>query len=224
MAKPYVSLYCLKDIKLPFKIVPKARPRVTENGTYNPKRYTSSKKNVALMVTQRLTLHREAIGRTLGMAWPKGNSYGIDLSVFLHSPTGGDVDGLVGNVMDACEGLLWMNDRQVVRVCVTKCIIPASEKPYAMMSVCLYQGTGFEAKAPTRAKNGLTRQRETNRKLKAAAEAKSRGTRTMTVQEYRAAIEKKNARVRRSKLVVRPGDIAKRNRKQSLGRGKNLQG
>jgi Holliday junction resolvase RusA-like endonuclease len=214
----------LEAIEIPCRVVPKARPRVTANGTYNPARYTTSKRRVAFAVKSAL-LKAAKWGK-----WPQNMSYGIDLRVCVHKATEGDVDGLVGNVMDACEGLLWVNDRQVIRVHVDKVLIAPTEPVFAVMNVCVYEGTGFEYRTPSKAKKPRVGTKANlfevhPRKIKAdpALQLKPQ----MTAAEYRKYVEayrKKHGKVPRATgIAVKAGDsavqaLARRNRKNSLGR------
>jgi Holliday junction resolvase RusA-like endonuclease len=79
----------------------KARPRVTTNGTYMPGGYQDWMNETRYALLQ----------RTKGLPLERP----ISVSIEIHAPTRGrgDLDNLAGGLLDAGNGILWKDDRQV---------------------------------------------------------------------------------------------------------------
>ncbi len=111
-------------IELPWRAVPKARPRVTSRGTYMPPKYRAWKEDVAeliQMVHPRVTLEKPV----LCVVRFGSESTRIELTEYEEEYqrakyVTGDVDNLAGSVLDSLQdsGII-TNDRQVVRLDAT---------------------------------------------------------------------------------------------------------
>ena len=103
-------------LELPWKGVPKPRPRVTVNGTYMPKEYTEWKAAVAEVVAAK----RVAVlsGPLSLMVRFKKESVEVIMSEGAPPRFGqGDIDNLVGGLMDALQDAgCFKNDIQVARL------------------------------------------------------------------------------------------------------------
>ena len=145
--------FVLPQVTVPLPLIPKARPRVTEKGTYMPKGYMRCRNAIAALLISALNRSRPQIVEVFGtLGWPKDASYGIGLVVTVHKSTDGDVDGFVGTVMDAGNGLVWVDDRQIAHCEVEKTIVAPGVPRQAFVRICVYDETGFEPK--TRAQAG----------------------------------------------------------------------
>lgn len=110
------------SIVIPWPGMPKARPRVTENGTYMPPKYVEWKKNVAQYLGYQSRRVEGPVslyfifteGHVHVRVVPIVENYQRDKGVKA------DIDNLIGGVMDAMEeaGTL-VNDSQVVHVTAT---------------------------------------------------------------------------------------------------------
>ncbi|MBQ7704489.1 MAG: RusA family crossover junction endodeoxyribonuclease [Selenomonadaceae bacterium] len=95
-------------LKIDIVPVPLARPRVTKRGTFLLKRSQQFRKDFQTLL--RAAFH--------------GTPLSEPLSVTLHfykpikttARTYGDIDNLVKAVFDACNGILWLDDRQIVEM------------------------------------------------------------------------------------------------------------
>ncbi len=111
------------EILFPFRPVPKARPRVSERGAYTPSRTKEHEKQLAVIMRSALA----ASGR-------KTLEKGVCVEVFFNFKAGrnsqalypmGDIDNYLKAVLDAGNGILWLDDQQVVRVVMSKQITQA---------------------------------------------------------------------------------------------------
>ena len=96
-------------ISIPFVPVPKARPRVGKTRTVMPKRYKGSRGHVAWYMVD---------ARNRAGPWEKVGSYHVEIVFF--GKTRGDVDNLAGTILDAGTGVLWDDDRQVLKLSCEK--------------------------------------------------------------------------------------------------------
>lgn len=119
------------QIDLPFAPIPKARPRVYANRTVMPQAYKSCRDTVSLIMLNARNRMKEP--------WPLDRSYQVDYVV--RGPNRGDIDNRVGTVMDAANGVLWADDRQVVRIIAEKQL---SKNSSATIIVTILESTGFE--------------------------------------------------------------------------------
>jgi Holliday junction resolvase RusA-like endonuclease len=107
-------------VEVPYPPKPKARPRVTKNGTFMPKEYVEWKANVAEVVA--LTTGKMSLAGPLSLVV----EFHKEKMVFVMSEGApkrfgrADIDNLMGGLMDAIElsGLI-TNDRQVSRIGAT---------------------------------------------------------------------------------------------------------
>ena len=86
--------------------VPKKRPRVTRNGTYMPHGYTDWKQETAYQM-------RKAWGQP-----PIEGTLGVAIELVARKRPRGDMDNLAGAVLDAGNGVLWVDDRQIAALSV----------------------------------------------------------------------------------------------------------
>jgi len=179
------------EVVLPFVVIPKARPRVTKDVTYMPPRYVHCRSAIAMLLANA----KRSYEGCLPLQWSKALSYSIVVRVWVNKSTEGDVDSLLGTVMDAGNGILWIDDRQVVKATTEKHI---REKDgcvrRAEVEVFPLEQTGFEPKfARKRAKPSAP----TN-----TAGAR-RGTPTVTIEEYRNMLQA--SRTKKGKCPPRSG-------------------
>lgn len=113
--------------------VPQGRPRFTKNGhTYDPEKSRSYKQLVRFWVTQRL--------KNIDGFKPFENALCVDLSFYFGIPSSwtkkrkleasvgqirpivrnGDIDNMVKAILDACNGLLWVDDAIVTDISARK--------------------------------------------------------------------------------------------------------
>ena len=100
------------NITIKLEPVALARPRVTKRGTFLPRRSQKFRENFQLLL--RAAFHAPP--------------FEGPLSVTLHfykpikttTPRFGDVDNLVKAVLDACNNILWLDDRQITELHVFK--------------------------------------------------------------------------------------------------------
>jgi Holliday junction resolvase RusA-like endonuclease len=124
-------------VTIPFRIVPKARPRVGQFRTVMPSEYKQSLRDIGwLMVDAR---NRQC------PKWPLDMSYSLSVTVWLPHAAAGDLDNLVGTIMDAGRGLLWKDDRQITEFTDTRKLILPVEPKVALVARTIPRRTGFEA-------------------------------------------------------------------------------
>ena len=93
------------------RVIPKARPIVTRFGTRMPKAYVEQKKLLQLKLKPFKMLHGE-LSLDCMFVFKKSKTNAKNK---MSMPVG-DVDGLIGSLMDACEGVLYDNDRCIVEI------------------------------------------------------------------------------------------------------------
>ena len=86
-------------------VVPKARPRVTSRGTYMPPGYQDWKQET------RMLLVRAYDGRA-----PLEGHLSIEVAFVSKKKPRGDMDNLLGAVLDAGNGVVWQDDRHAAAV------------------------------------------------------------------------------------------------------------
>jgi Holliday junction resolvase RusA-like endonuclease len=124
-------------LEVPFVPTPKARPRVGEHGTVMPAAYKTSRQDLAWLLVDA----RNRLG-----PWPMDKSYVVTYEVWLYRRDGGDADNLVGTLLDAGNGLLWRDDRQVTGLHVKR----YRGAPKVLIEVeVLEEPTGFEPPTPS---------------------------------------------------------------------------
>ncbi len=96
--------------------VPKARPRVTSRGTYMPAGYQDWKQETAFQMRQQ---HRQE---------PMQGHVAVAIDIVARRKPRGDIDNLAGAILDAGNGVLWTDDRQIVALAVVW-LTPADELP-----------------------------------------------------------------------------------------------
>lgn len=107
-------IYGYPEVLLKVKLMSKARPRVTRNGTFMPKNYQLWRKEVASQMREQWSLPP------------------IDTPIAVHldcaGAARGDIDNYMGAVFDTGNNIIWADDRatiiQVASISYTK----ASEK------------------------------------------------------------------------------------------------
>ncbi len=118
---------------VPGKPQPKQRPRRGKGRTYTPKRtrkYERYVKGIAKAAAQHHGLHAPVKGRcevTLRIVFPDEKCR--------------DADNVEKSILDACNGVLWVDDVQVRQS--TKEVLPSSKKrPRVDVEVVLYESAG----------------------------------------------------------------------------------
>ena len=134
---------------IPRHTVPKARPRVgrprNSDGddtvvTYMPTEYVRCKKDMIVIIMQELWKPEWVKSK-----WEKAGSYRLTIDVAVERANAGDVDNLMGTFMDAANGILWNDDRQVVDSHERKVLCPEDMKPQSFVRVeRLGSPSGFE--------------------------------------------------------------------------------
>lgn len=105
------------------EIKPKAapRPRVTRNGTYNPKSYTDYKKAIALISKTKFKKSSEPLKMHIDFffkipkSWSKVKKENIP-----HHTSRPDIDNLIKSIKDALNGVAYDDDSQVVSIFARK--------------------------------------------------------------------------------------------------------
>ena len=113
------------DFTYPFPPVPASRPRVTQRGTFTPKRYADYKKALTLALFKEFGFWAwdiPPVGSKERSKWLKANRYGLQVDAFLDKDTG-DWDNYGKAVSDALEqaGII-ANDKQIDTATVNKSI------------------------------------------------------------------------------------------------------
>ena len=98
-------------MKIDIKVIPKARPRVTLRGTYMPKPYMEQRKLIQAHLRGFKHISGELMMDCLFVFKKSKTNHKNKMSMPV-----GDVDGLIGSLMDACEGVLYDNDRCIVEI------------------------------------------------------------------------------------------------------------
>jgi len=97
--------------------MPKARPRVTKNGTHMPPKYVAWAKGFALEA-KASGMKVQGYPQTLEVGLSRDRTV-IRVSELPDDTTSrskrltGDVDNYLGGVMDALQGIAWENDRHI---------------------------------------------------------------------------------------------------------------
>ena len=63
------------------------------------------------------------------------DTWHITVWIYVHGQHKGDVENMAGSVMDALEGLVYKNDRQVGRLFAERVLIPTLETPFLRVGV-----------------------------------------------------------------------------------------
>ncbi len=102
-------------LQVPVAPVPASRPRVTRWGTYYGKNYTQFRKEA------------EEVMDDLAPGEPLDGSLEVVVRFFCRKPKttrraepGGDVDNYVKAILDSCNGKIWKDDDQILRLTATK--------------------------------------------------------------------------------------------------------
>lgn len=104
------------EIAIAGHAIPKARPRVTRRGTFMPAQYVEWRARIA---EEALVACAELADR--GEPWPAdAPAYCVRVHCAFPGGVHGDVDGLAGTVLDACNGLLWADDKLVTDLRTSK--------------------------------------------------------------------------------------------------------
>ena len=130
------------NITIPITPVPKARPRFTRYGhTYTPKKTADYEKAVAeywRQATKGFRYDREQaliVNLVFGMPIPKSTSKSkteLMANGTIRPTKKPDVDNLAKAVMDALNGVAWVDDSQVVRVSIYK---EYAKEPYVYIYI-----------------------------------------------------------------------------------------
>jgi Holliday junction resolvase RusA-like endonuclease len=118
------------------RLVPQPRPRVLKRGAaYMDRDYVKCRDGLGLAMR---------CARPRG--WPLDASYALSVSAFCPKSTAGDVDKLLATVMDAGNGVLWQDDRQVTSSLINK----TKGRAGVNVQVTVLDPTGFEPKPKAR--------------------------------------------------------------------------
>ena len=122
-------------IYLPGDPVPASRPRVTVNGTYTPKRYRRWK--AAARDTMALAYRAEPMIGPLTVVvdayWRRPKRLGEGPRE--PKPLGCDIDNQAKGVLDAANGILYVDDRQVTELIVRKWYAGSRQNPGVEVTV-----------------------------------------------------------------------------------------
>lgn len=88
------------EIILKVKLMSKARPRVTRNGTFMPKNYQDWRKEVAAQMVAQWSLP------------PIDTPIAVD--IFCAGAARGDIDNYMGAIFDTGNKILWADDRATI--------------------------------------------------------------------------------------------------------------
>ncbi len=105
------------------KIRPKAapRPRVTRNGTYNPKGYTDYKKAISIISKTKFEVKETALKMKIEFFFKVPKSWSkVKKENIPHHTSKPDVDNLVKSIKDALNGVAYKDDSQVISVFARK--------------------------------------------------------------------------------------------------------
>jgi len=103
------------NIKLPLRVIPKQRPRVTNRGTYMPQPYLYQREYLRVKFRPFKKLEGE-ISLDCLFIFKRSKT----MSKNKYSMPVPDTDNLIGSIMDAGEGVLYDNDRQITEHCSKK--------------------------------------------------------------------------------------------------------
>lgn len=107
------------DFIIPGKPVPKMRPRVMRGGfTYTPKKTVQFENLVKLVAISR----RNALKLSIS-----GGDFSVKVIFYGANPLA-DLDNLIKSILDACNGAIWEDDRQVVRLEATRAMSPKGKE------------------------------------------------------------------------------------------------
>lgn len=102
------------------EVVGSARPRVTRNGTYTPKRTRDYRKRIARAFTEaggEMHDGPHSVGIDVYRALPKSRPKRVESEPDTFKP---DVDNICKNVLDALNGVAWPDDSCVTGLRVVK--------------------------------------------------------------------------------------------------------
>jgi crossover junction endodeoxyribonuclease RusA len=98
------------DFTVSGKPQPKQRARKGVEGRwYTPKPTRDYERSVGMLA---------AFQRPKG--WPRDASYAVEVVCYMPDNRRRDIDNVAKSVLDGCNGILWNDDAQVVRVVVSK--------------------------------------------------------------------------------------------------------
>lgn len=116
------------EFLVPIVPIGKARARVTSRGTFTPTKTRNAEAAVALIAKGAMKGRQIATGRVIAVveatmpipaSWTKGRRQDALASVL--RPTGRpDADNISKLVLDACNGIVYADDSQIVDLTVTK--------------------------------------------------------------------------------------------------------
>ena len=103
--------------EMAIRLMPSPRPRVMGKITFMPKKYTDQKKLIKAHLRGFKHFGKESVALRLTIGIRRAKSGG---KRNLYSMPVGDCDNYAKTLLDACEGVLFENDRQITDLCVTK--------------------------------------------------------------------------------------------------------
>ena len=121
------------ELSVPFALVPKARARVFTKidgkiGAAQPAHYRRCLDDLSFLLRAK---------RPTG--WDLERTYAIAGVVYCDKTTEGDVDNLVGTIMDAGNDILWLDDRQVAFAPVLKHVRSVGHKLPGVTMLIFYE-------------------------------------------------------------------------------------
>ncbi len=106
-------------MKLAFSVfgppVPKERARSSQGQHYTPKRTREYEQLIGWHARQAMLKCKEE-------RWDTQREYAVRLAVYVPDKRRRDVDNLVKSCLDGCNGILWVDDSQVVECSVRKIV------------------------------------------------------------------------------------------------------
>ena len=105
------------NLKIPIDVIPQGRPRVIKGRAYDPPKSAKFKRDFAAL------LHTDTDLMT--------DTLKVDITVYraaskfkqgASSKRYGDCDNLAKGILDACNGVIWQDDSQILKLSVEKAV------------------------------------------------------------------------------------------------------
>lgn len=114
---------------VPGEPVSKERPRVVNGRTYTPTKTTSAEEKVAWCF----------LAAAKGWKVDGDSKFGVDMTFWNKTRHRRDIDNLVKTVLDALNGVCWVDDHQVMEISASKHV--ESDEPLSVIRVYLLAST-----------------------------------------------------------------------------------